>query len=85
MSEYYGGRPMFCQVSTSSIKVKLRHRQEGGEGFDCSAHLPRFVSADPTAANICSSEQIRASELVQLHENCKRIHLHICLKILDDT
>lgn len=36
---------MLCQVSTSSIRVKLKHQWDQRSGFDCSSPVPTHPSS----------------------------------------
>lgn len=36
---------MLCQVSTSSIRVKLKHQWDQRSGFDCSSPIPMRPSS----------------------------------------
>lgn len=93
MSKYYmgwgWGRLVFCQVGTFSIKVKLGHRQNEDEGFDCSAPFLLFVRAGPAAAVALFSLQTRArvvkAEFLQLQGKSEGIHSPLCFKIMDDS
>lgn len=64
---------MLCQVSTSSIRVKLRHQWDQSRGFDCSSPFPPFLWAVLLAANFCMqpcfTEEIRAIVLQASHRS----------------
>lgn len=62
---------MLCQVSTSSIRVKLRHQWDQRRGFDCSSLFPSFLWDALVVANFCMqpcfTEQIRAIVVKAIH------------------
>ena len=86
---------MLCQVSTSSIRVKLRHQWDQRRGFDGSSPFPPFIWDVLEAANFCMqpcfTEQIRAIVVKAIHWShtsartfqglpCVKMHLSVSIK-----
>lgn len=86
---------MLCQVSTSSIRVKLRHQWDQRRGFDSSSPFPPFIWDVLEAANFCMQlcfiEQIRTIVVKAIHWShafartfqglpSVNMHLSVCIK-----